>query len=323
MRKNKLVALGLSVALATSAFSGCGISTDTPIIGSIVGLEDDQVFQVDKIICSVNEYKVEYLKQQKSLIKNMDGSVDWTKEVSAGITLEDYVKNKTKEAITAKYTLAAMANDCAIVLTDAEAKQAEDEAKTYYDSLKPAEQEYLGSSLADVKKYYKMQSLANKVYTSYTANIGNDVSDEEARVVKIQYIRMNTATTKVKRIKQVYKEITDLVNGGYRTFIREAKQFSEDSSLEVLVKKNQASKTYETKAFEMSNKDISPVIQEGNDYYLVYCVNSYDKKETAKNKAAIIAGMKKAAFDEKYNEYLDKADTDFNTAAWKGIELLK
>ena len=139
--------------------------------------------------------------------------------------------------------------------------------------------------------------------------------------MKIQYIRMNTDNTKEDKIKSTLKTVTDLVKGGYQTFAREAKQYSEDNVFEKTLKKNEATKTYEKSAFNLSNSEISSIIQDGKDYYLVYCVNSYLKTETEKNKEEIIKNAQQTYFNDKYSKYLKDIDVNFNDDQAKKIKL--
>ena len=168
---------------------------------------------------------------------------------------------------------------------------------------------------------YKNYYLADKVYDALAAEADAKISDEEARVMKIQYIRMNTDNTKEDKIKSTLKTVTDLVKGGYQTFAREAKQYSEDNVFEKTLKKNEATKTYEKSAFNLSNSEISSIIQDGKDYYLVYCVNSYLKTETEKNKEEIIKNAQQTYFNDKYSKYLKDIDVDFNDDQAKKIKL--
>jgi hypothetical protein len=90
---------------------------------------------------------------------------------------------------------------------------------------------------------------------------------------------------------------------------------------EKTLKKNEANKTYEKSAFNLSNSEISSIIQDGKDYYLVYCVNSYLKTETEKNKEEIIKNAQQTYFNDKYSKYLKDIDVDFNDDQAKKIKL--
>lgn len=321
MKKKNLTVIAISAILTASVFTGCGIKTDTPVIGKIVGLDKNQIFQVEDLICDKPEYMLVLMDTQNRYKKDFGGSVDWNAKVDDDTTLQDFVREKVKENITVEYVLSALAAEKGVIITEEEKTKISKAADEYLASLNESEKSYVSASKEDVETVYTNYLLADKLYSQLTANIGIQVSDEESRVIKIQYIRMSTDKNKESKIKATFQDVTDLVNGGYQTFSREAKQYSEDEVVEKTIKKNEAAKLFEQEAFSLNTDEISNMIKDGNNYYLVYCVNSYIKDETAKNKQNIISSMKKEEFNKQYTEFLNKAKTDYNTDAWKDINL--
>lgn len=319
MRKEKIVALGLALIMASSSLTGC--KTDTPIIGRFIGLENNEVFMVDELICTDAEYKLVLMNTQNTYKKDLGSISDWNVQVDEETTLETFIKEKVKEDITVKYTLAAMAKEKEITLTSDEQSKVIQAAATYYTALNENERAYTGASQTDVESVFANYLLAQKVYEQLTEPIGTQITDEEARVIKIQYIRMSSDSTKESTINRTLRDVTDLVNGGYQLFSREAKQYSEDDVIEKTIKKNEATAKYEVEAFNLATEEISGIIQDGNNYYLVYCVESYMKDATAKNKNTIIEKEKQTYFNQQYSDYLAEIKTDFNTRAWEKIEL--
>lgn len=321
MKRKKVIAVGVAIAMSLSTFTGCGIKTDTPIIGKIVGLSGNEIFKVDELICTEPEYKLVLMDTQNKYKKDFGGSVDWNAKIDDKTTLQNYLMKKTKEDISVKYTLAAMAQEKKVSLSSEEKTEITDAAKKYYNALTEAEKKYTGANQSDVENVYTNYKLADKVYETITMDIGKKISDEEARVAKIQYIHMSTADTKEKTINSTLENVIDLVNGGYQKFSREAKQYSKDAITEKVIKKNEADAIYEKEAFNLSDGQLSRILKDGAEYYLVYCVESYMEKETEKNKQVMIQQEKNKSFESEYNKYLENADTDFNTSAWEKIEL--
>lgn len=319
MRKRKIIALGLTLAIASVSIVGC--KTDTPIIGRFIGLESNEIFIIDQLICSDAEYKLVLMNTQNTYKKDLGGIEDWNVLVDNETTLEVFIKEKVKEDITVKYTLAAMATTKGIALNTEEQSKVIQAAATYYTSLNDAERKYTGASQTDVESVFTNYLLAQKVYDQLTEPIGTKITDEEARVIKIQYIRMNSDNTKESVITRTLRDVTDLVNGGYQQFSREAKQYSEDDSFEKTLKKNEVTEKFEKEAFNLASGEISRIIQDGKNYYLVYCVDGYMKDATIKNKNSIIDKEQQTYFNKQYSEYLDEVKTDFNTRSWEKIEL--
>ena len=321
MKKRKLVPIVLSTVLMATSMCACDVNTDTPVIGKIVGLDSDQIFQVDDLICSKAEYALVFMDTQNSYKRDLGAHVNWDTKVDENTTLGDFIRDKVKEKLTVKYTLAAMADSQGITLSQDEKTIISNKANEYYNSLTSEEKKYTEASETDVETLYKNFMLADKVYESFTRNVGANVSEEEARVIKIQYIRMSTENNKAGDIESTMKEVKDLVDGGYQTFEREAKQYSEDSIVEKVLKKNEVSELYEKEAFKLGNKQISTIIKDGNNYYLIYCVSSYMKKETQANREQLINTMKDNTMKTEYNAFVEQSDIDFNTEQWQKFKL--
>ena len=321
MKKNKMAALGLATVFAMTLITGCSVKSDTPIIGKIAGLGNDQIFEVDNTICSKPEYMLILMNTENQYKSDLGGVVKWNTKIDKDTTLQEYIMEKVKEDITVKYTLAAMALNKGIVLSGEENEKISKAATEYYSKLTDEEKEYTGAAESDVETLYSNYYLADKIYEKLTENVADQISDEEARVIKIRYIRMSTSKNKEEKIRTTMENVIDLVNGGYQEFLREAKQYSEDDTVEKIIKKNEASSKYEQEAFNLNNEEMSDIIQDGNNYYLIYCVESYMKSETAENKKKIIQQKKEDYFKSQYHNYLGETETDFNTKAWEKMNL--
>ena len=317
--KKKIVALGLVVALSVSSFTGCSFNSKTPVIGKIVGLGSSEMFKIDKEVCSKQEYMLVLMDTAGTYKADFGGKVDWNAKVSDNQTLQSYVMQKVKEDITVQYTLASMAKERNISLSTDESSMIKTKAAEYYKSLTSQEKEYTGASQENVESLYKNYYLADKVYNRVTEKVDETVSEEDARVIKIQYIRMSSDNTAPDTIQKKLRSIAKKVKKGTANFEKEAKQISEDDSATKVIKKNEATTTLEKEAFNVNKNQTSEIINDGNDYYLIYCVDNYMKDETAKNKEDIIKKQKKALFQKEYNSFLKDSSYDFNTSEWEDI----
>lgn len=321
MKKKKIMALAVAVSVTITSLAGCSFKSDTPLIGKIVGLKSDEIFQVDELICSKPEYMLVLMNTENQYKSDFGGTVDWNAKVDDKVTLQSYVMEKVKEDISVKYTLAAMAKDKSITLTEQEKNNIVKAADEYFNSLSAEEKDYTKASSSDVEKVYTNYLLADKVYSKMTESVGTKVSDEEARTIKIQYIRMSTENNKESKIKSTLQNVMDLVNGGYQQFSREAKQYTEDDVVEKVIRKNEVTQKYEKEAFNLNSKEMSGIIQDGNNYYLIYCIDSYMKEDTENNKQKIINSAKEEYFKKQYSDFLEDAKTDFNKDASERIKL--
>ena len=186
---------------------------------------------------------------------------------------------------------------------------------------KHEEKDYTTATEETVETLFTNYYKAKKAYNTLTANVGEEISDEEARVIKVQYIHIDTTKTKTNKATKQLEEVISLVNGGYQTFAKEAKQYSDDELVTKTIKKNEATQDYEIAAFDLANEEMSSIITQDDGLYLVYCENSYLKDETAQNKSAIIESTKNSAFSKVYDNYISDVKSDFNTSAWDDIAL--
>lgn len=320
MIKKKVIALGISMVMATTVLSGCGLKSDTPVVGDLFGLKSDEVFVVDKLICSVSEAKLIILNSANKYKNDFGGIVDWSQKLEK-TTLGDFVKDEVKNDISITYTMAALADKNNVTIDDAEKTSIAAAAKEYYNSLTDEEKDYTTATEETVETLFTNYYKAKKAYNTLTANVGEEISDEEARVIKVQYIHIDTTKTKTNKATKQLEEVISLVNGGYQTFAKEAKQYSDDELVTKTIKKNEATQDYEIAAFDLANEEMSSIITQDDGLYLVYCENSYLKDETAQNKSAIIESTKNSAFSKVYDNYISDVKSDFNTSAWDDIAL--
>lgn len=323
MRFKKVVALGLTLAMSSTMLFGCGCSvdSDTPIIGTLFGLEDNEVFKVDKLICKKPEYMVQLLDTANKHKAGFGGTVDWNAKVTKEQTLSQYVFDKVKESMSVKYTMAAMAKEKLVSLSNSEEADVKDAAREYYSGLTEDEKKFTGAKEKDIVKIYKNYKLADKVYEKVTEEQDATVSDEETRAAKISYIHMSADKHDKAYIDKWMKFARMNIKNQYQPFSREAKQFSDDDIYEKIIYKNEAKKDYEKKVFDMNSGELSNIIQDGKDYYLIRCEDNYLKKESLENKQKLIDKNKKEYFNKEYKKYLDDVSTDFNSSAISGVEL--
>lgn len=321
MKFRKIVALGLTLAMSSAVLFGCGCSSDTPIIGTLFGLKDNQVFKVDKLICNKPEYMVQVLDSANKYKAGFGGKVDWNSKVTKEQNLSQYVMDQVKEAVSVKYVMSSMAKSKQITLSDGEEEAVKNAAHKYYSGLTDAEKKFTGAKEKDVVKLYKNYKLADKVFDKVTEEQETSVSDEETRAAKINYIRMNSDKHSMDYINKWMKYAAMNIKNKYQPFSREAKQYSDDNVFRKTIYKNEAKKKYEKHVFDMDSETLSDILVDGKDYYLIWCIDNYLKKESAEHKAELIKEKKQEYFNQKYEEYLDDVSTDFNSSSIEDVKL--
>ncbi len=321
MRIKRVATLGLCLCIMSTMFFGCSVDSDTPIIGSLFGLNDDQTLKVDKLICSKPEYMLQLMDTANRHKAGFGGTVNWNAKVTGEKTLNDYTFDEVKECVSTKYVVASMANEYSVNLTEGEKDAIKSAAKEYYSNLTAEEKDFTKAKESDVEKVYQNYKLADKVFEKVTEDQDVTVSDEETRAAEFMYIRLNSDKHKVDYIKSKLKEVTKIINNNYQPFSREAKQYSDDNVFRKTIYKNEAKKKYEKHVFDMDSETLSDILVDGKDYYLIWCIDNYLKKESAEHKAELIKEKKQEYFNQKYEEYLDDVSTDFNSSSIEDVKL--
>ena len=154
--------------------------------------------------------------------------------------------------------------------------------------------------------------MTKKIFEALTLEIDAEVSDDDARVIRIQQIFVSDASV-AKKIQMELKKDMD--------FMSLAGTYNELESAEVDVARGKLPKEVEDIAFEMDNGEISSAIQTENGYYFIKCLNKFLKEPTETNKAIILQQREKEVFENVYRDFVDNSKFQLNQKAWDSIEI--
>ena len=140
----------------------------------------------DKLIMAKDEADKIVLEARQRAEKEKNQTLESTRKEAQNIM------DKAKEDISVKYTISSMAEEKNVRLDKDDMAEVVDLSNEYYNKLSQDEKDFTEATLDDVQAVYCNYELADKVYEKVTEDVGNDISEEDARVIKIQYIRMST-----------------------------------------------------------------------------------------------------------------------------------
>lgn len=318
MRKKYLIPLLLSVVLSTTMMSGCNVNSDTPLFGKIIGLNDKQVMRIEETICGKSEAAILTMNITNQYKKDFDGKIVDNLKIS-DMSFEDYVKVNARDELSVIYTLSALFDKNKLELTDDENERIEQAAQKYLETLTDNEKKYANADLDSVKALYTNYYKADKYYDNKTEGMAEEVSDEDARAIKVQYIFMDESGE--DNPQETLKHVKKQVENGYQDFIVQANKYSMSKETEVYLYKNKADKEWKKQAFELQENKLTDVIKEEEGYYLVKCISAYEEGETNKNKAKIIIQNKSSVVKSEYDDYIKNISKDFNTDVWNDISI--
>lgn len=307
--KKRIVAGVLALVLAAGSLTGCQIG-NTEFVMSTATMNSKTVFSINDKTCSVQEAKL-YFCNYKNLYGN-DYGVDLWDYNFKGQSLTEYVKDVTISELTRIVAMDLLAEEHEIELSKDEKELVSKAASEYYDSLSDEEIDYMGVRKTDVEEFYSHYALAEKLYQTLTEGVDEEVSDDEARVIRVQQIYVANQNT------------ADAVNEKLQAgedFETVANSYNEKAAVETTVARGIYPKSVEDVAFNLDNGSQSTMIAAKDGYYFIKCLNKFEQDLTQENKGTILIQREKEQFDDVYAEYVDKAKSELNEKLWNTIEI--
>lgn len=307
--KKRIIAGILALALTAGSLTGCQIG-NTEFVMSTATMNSKTVFSINDKSCSIQEAKL-YFCNFKNLYGDVYGVDLWDYDFK-GQSLPDYVKDVTISELTRIVCMDLLAEEHEITLSKDEKELVSKAASEYYDSLSEDEIDYMGVRKADIEDFYSHYALAEKLYQTLTEGIDEEVSDDEARVIRVQQIYVANQNT------------ADAVNEKLQAgedFETVAASYNEKTPVETTVARGVYPKAVEDVAFNLDNGGESSMITAEDGYYFIKCLNKFEQELTQDNKATILIQREKEQFDDVYAEYLENAKNELNEKLWDSIEI--
>ena len=323
--KGKIVkTVCLLVALMT--LCGCG---GTQVVLT-TGFNKDEIFIVGSESCSIQELEI-YLTNIQNTYQNVYGEEIWN-VTSDGVTFEDSIKNTALAELAQVKTLYLMAMDRGLTLDPETKILVANAAREYYASLNDAEIEAMGASEELIEEMYSQIALAQSAYDEIIGDISPEISDDEARYVRVRIIYMRTAYRNGDSLipytnsdyERVYATLNDIRTGlldGTLDFETEAARYNEADETVISFGKGMVDPALEEEAFSLAGDEISDIVKTSDGLYLMQCISTLDRTQTDANKVLITEKLRDEAFETVYDEYLDSLIRNLNTELWKTVTL--
>lgn len=263
------------------------------------GLKKDEVFRIDDIICKTQEFNV-LMYDQKKKYDDLYGVEFWDKKI-VDIEAKDFLIKETLNQMAVYKCSRLLAADKKIILNSSEKEAAQIAAKEYIEAFSADEIAKLNISEEGARKLYEDKILYNKVFEFLTTTVNEEISVDEARVIKIQYIYVAKSQPDSKAIiDDLYAKV--LANDSFEKL---AVDNNGIIGYECMLVRGQVDKGFEDAAFELSKDEHSEIVTTGEGYYIIKCINDYEKAATENNKSTILNNRKNEIFKSIYDEYID------------------
>ena len=305
----------LAVYMASVLLTGCAIG-DTEYVLDIEAVvpQGNHVFSINGSKCTQEEAKL-YLCNYQNLYGNEYGMNLWEHDFGAmqkDETLASYVKDITLSQLANIICMNLLADNKEITLTDVEKKMAEVAAKEYYASLSAAEIAYMGVDLEQMEEFYTRYAIAEKLYATLTQGVNEEVSDDEARVIRVQQIFVTVQEDALAVQKK-------LAAGD--DFASVASNYNEADTIETTMKRGEYPSDVDEEAFNLDNGQQSDMIITTEGYYFIKCLSKFEAELTELNKLDIIAQRQKQQFDDVFHAFIVASEFDLNEQIWDDIDI--
>ena len=303
----KRMAVLLSAVMLAGSFSGCGLMENTEIVFT-TGLSGDQLFKIGKSVCTLPEamiYVMDYQRQYEGVY-----GVEMWEHDFGGITFEQYVKDTIVDQLASMKAITLLADDYEVSLSDEEQNKVSQAAEEYFDALSGEQTEYMDLKLEDVEDLYRDHVLSGKVYEEITKDVNTEVSDDEARIITVQQIRLDSAET-AESVKAQLDEGRD--------FASLASTYSLDSQVTYTFGRGEHDSAFEEAAFALENDQTSGIIETEDGYYILKCVNNFDQEATEANKVTMVEKRRDELFGDVYDQLVAETPSQFNNRLWERV----
>lgn len=291
-----------TILIASLLMTGCksyGVRLTT-------GLKDTELFKLNGKVFSVSEAKV-YFSTEMNLYEDTFGEDIWENQIGEH-SFESYLKQDVKDKCGKILALNIYADKNDIRLSQEEREKAKRAAAAYYQALDEDDKKYLELTEEDICIIYEKYLLSNKVYSAIVDNVDVEISDAEAKVIKVESIYKKD----LSQIQTLMEQIN--AGGDFKTI---AAENTEADQVEYQFGRGDMVAEFEDAAFALSNGQVSGIVQTEEGYYIIKCVNDYMESETQVNKQKILKEYQMKVFNETYQPFVEKMSLEFNDNVWK------
>ena len=202
---------------------------------------EDKVLQVGKIEVTYREVLV-YLLQIKNKYEPNLGAGIWKQTIENGQSFEEIAKEEILSQITKIKIMVSQANELEIQLESDELDEISISVNRYLDKITKEDQEKYGITKEIVEQVLQENYLAEKMFVITTNEVDTNISDEEAKQVKIEQLVIVTKGTD---------------KNGMEIDLSEEEKVTALERMEVL--RDKALTTEDFYSFAVSNSEVSEV----------------------------------------------------------------
>mgnify|MGYP003294220570 CR=1 FL=1 len=302
------------------------------VISSVEVSKDQVMISVGNIDVSYSEAMVYLRTAQEFYETEFDNSV-WGYDLQGdGTTIGSVLKQEVLNQIIQLEIMNAQANEQGITLSDDEMLEVKAVASEYLASISEADKIKYGLTEDLTVRVFAANALAKKVYETVTIDVDTNVSDEEAKQIRIYKLFLKTygedskgnrTQLRESDLDEIKKKMKELRNEAKNVddFYSFAEANSNDEVVEYVVGHGDLPEAYEQVAFSLKTGQISKIIETEDGLAILYCADDYEEDKTLQVKEEIIEQRREALFMKLYSEWIKHYDVRVNMSLWNQLEL--
>lgn len=322
------LSIPLVLVLALSV-GGCKREEKNTEIILTKDFEENELFRIDSASCDISEAKV-YMNTSMGQYEELFGKQIWAKDLG-GITLNQDLKDTILARLAQIKVMNLLSEEYELSLPEETKDKIERAADRYIKSYSDDEINRLGIDRERIIQMYSEYALANMVYEEVTKDINPEISDDEARTIKVKHLLiknyvLDSNGNKVEFSKGDDKKARKLAEKAYEELVAGADfdeivaKYNQDDKVSYSFMKGDMPKEFEEAAFNLGNDEISEIVKTEYGYHIIKCMSTFDQEETDSNKRKIVQKRKNEAFDEIYTQFVKTLHSNLNEELWNSVD---
>ena len=281
----------------------------TAVLSSCKGLEMENKAEL------IEEYTrseaMILLANERNRYQNSYTPKVWDIKVNGSETFDRLMIRNVKDFLEEVKLLNMLAEERGVQLTSQEREYVRQMTDEYYGGLSEADLSYIGCTREDVQKMYTQYYTACKMTDIVTNSADSDISDSEAKVIRI----MQIGTEDEKKARAILKRIK-IDGAGFNSM---ASRYSELDQIEVELRRGEKNDLIEKTAFRLEEGQVSNILCKDGIYYIIKCTNGYDEAATKQRKERILTAMQSLKYNEVMEPYRAQHNIVFFDKFWNEL----
>ena len=337
----------VTIGVMTAAtLAGCG---NKGTAGASAASSDAAV-TMDQGSISMGEARL-YAYVMRNQYEAYYGSSIWDMEVEEGVTLGDSMKDVVTDQLVQMIILSSQAEDYGVSLNDEDNQAVEEYVENFKTNIGEDVMEKEGFTEDNIRSVVQKSTLAGKVSQAMFDAEEVELTDEEkadATCIKVQHILISTIDTTKKDDEGNNVDMTDEEKEVYLAEQKEKAEealarakngedfqaladeySSENAGFEFSFDKNgydpvnmsSMVEPFYTAAWQLSEGEISALVESQYGYHIIKCVSLNDEEATQASITTAENNKKSTSLDEKVKQQVDEANY-IESEAWKAYKLV-